>query len=75
VDKPKVLMVGLYLVLIVVLAAYGAYEITSSVDNPGGEEESCLRISNVAHCASDPGTGLVRIRLTLWVRNTIGGFE
>jgi hypothetical protein len=55
VDKPKVLMVGFNLVLIVVVVAYGVYEITSSVDNPGGEEESCLRISNVAYCASDPG--------------------
>jgi hypothetical protein len=50
IDKAKILMLGFILVLIVILGAYGIYEITS-VPKPG---EGYLRINKVAYCATDP---------------------
>lgn len=50
IEKAKILMLGFILVLIVILGAYGIYEITS-VSKPG---EGYLQISKVAYCATDP---------------------
>ena len=53
-DKAKVLMLGIVLVLILVVGFFGFREAMSPSGNHG-EGESCLRICKTAYCATDDG--------------------